>query len=113
MTNPMGATRLQVTMLPSFSLYVSAKLRAGGLDKPVLFDATGYAGVELPVERWVTAQRRASADRLLLPRWPRVGVNVVRLECLRRESSFVDAVVEHLPASGMPEDALAGHDVVE
>ena len=43
------------------------KLRAGGLDKPVLFDGTGYAGVELPVEAWVSAQRRAGADRLLLP----------------------------------------------
>lgn len=100
MTTATGATKLQVTMLPSFSLYVSAefrrapnlariaqavefgdsitiagpkgpeimeKLRAGGLDKPVLFDGTGYAGVELPLETWVSAQRRAGADRLLLP----------------------------------------------
>jgi len=95
MTNAAGAAKLQVTMLPSFSLYVTAsnlerikqaaefgdaitiagpkgpaninKLCAGGFAKPVLFDGTGYAGVELPADRWVSEQHRAGADRALLP----------------------------------------------
>lgn len=95
-----GTTSVQVTMLPSFSLYVTAqfrrspnvaqitqaaefgdsitiagptgpevisKLRAGGFDKPVLFDGMGYAGLDLAVDRWVSDQRNAGADRALLP----------------------------------------------
>ena len=42
-----------------------------------------------------------------------VGADVVRFECLGRESSFVDEVVEDLSTGGMPEDALACCDVVE
>lgn len=46
---------------------VVRKLRADGFEKPVLFDGTGYAGVDLPVDRWVSDQRNAGADRALLP----------------------------------------------
>ena len=44
------------------------KLRASGLDTPVLFDGLGYAGRELPpAEQWVREQVAAGADRALLP----------------------------------------------
>ncbi|MGD9794567.1 MAG: hypothetical protein AB7V43_13905 [Acidimicrobiia bacterium] len=95
MTSAAVRTKSQVTMLPSFSLYVTAanterirqaaefgdsitiagpkgpeaitKLRASGFEKPVMFDGTGYAGHDLAVEKWVSAQHRAGADRALLP----------------------------------------------
>lgn len=44
------------------------RLRDGGFSAPVLFDGCGYAGQELPPPtEWVTSQREAVADRLLLP----------------------------------------------
>ena len=100
MTSAAGETKLQITMLPSFSLYVTAEfrrspnveriaqasqfgdsitiagpkgpevigtLRASGFEKPVLFDGMGYAGQELSVDKWVSTQHRAGADRALLP----------------------------------------------
>jgi len=44
------------------------KLRDAGLDRPVLFDGTGYKGTTLPsIDSWVKLQRTAGADRVLLP----------------------------------------------
>ncbi|MGE3589540.1 MAG: hypothetical protein AB7L17_17580 [Ilumatobacteraceae bacterium] len=44
------------------------RLRDGGFFAPVLFDGCGYEGQELPPPtEWVTSQREAGADRLLLP----------------------------------------------
>jgi len=95
MSGHTGETRQQITMLPSFSLYVTAtnvglikqaaefgdsitiagpkgpetisRLRAAGFAKPVLFDGMGYAGRDLPIDGWVSEQIRAGADRALLP----------------------------------------------
>jgi hypothetical protein len=44
------------------------KVRDQGFNGAVLFDGLGYMGKDLPpLQTWVTEQRRANADRVLLP----------------------------------------------